>query len=129
MSRASNTLEAAKLISDWAKWLVTIETAAIALIGTYFTGGAGTSHHAAKVLASLAIASFVVSISAAAMLLATLPEITQNLDAEENIWRTQDSVAGPVLHMDTQSFAAVESVFFGLGLVLLAATTIVVVWR
>ena len=33
MRGMSNSLEALKLISDWGKWLITIETAAIAVIG------------------------------------------------------------------------------------------------
>jgi hypothetical protein len=37
MSDTSNSLEAIRLISDWGKWLVTIETASIAIVGTFFT--------------------------------------------------------------------------------------------
>jgi hypothetical protein len=34
MGDTSNALEGLKLISDWAKWLITIEAGAIAIIGS-----------------------------------------------------------------------------------------------
>ena len=80
----------------------------------------------AKVLGSLAIASFLVSIAGAALLLLTLPEITQNLRPGQNIWRTRDSVAGHFL--DTQVFALIESVFFGIGLILMGAAMLALIW-
>ena len=128
MSGALNSLEATKLISDWGKWLVTIETAAIALIGAFFTGDVASIHESAKVFGTLAISSFLVSIAAAAILLLTLPEIAQNLRAGQNIWLTRDSVAGRLLRVNTQGLALIESVFFGIGLVLLGAMLLVVIW-
>ena len=129
MLDASNSLEALKLISDWGKWLVTIETAAIAIIGTALISKDRPEVPAsAKVLATLAVSSFLISIAAAAMLLLTLPEIAQNVRADQNIWLTEDSVAGRILGMNTQAFALVESVFFGLGLSLLVAMIVVMVW-
>ena len=128
MSGASNSLEATKLISDWGKWLVTIETAAIALIGAFFSGDVASIHELAKVFGTLAIGSFLVSIAAAAILLLTLPEIAQNLRADQNIWLTRDSVAGRLLRLNTQGLALIESVFFGIGLVLLGAMLLVVIW-
>ena len=111
MSGASNSLEATKLISDWGKWLVTIETAAIALIGAFFTGDVASIHELAKVFGTLAISSFLVSIAAAAILLLTLPEIAENLRADQIIWLTRDSVAGRLLRVNTQGLALIESVF------------------
>ena len=128
MSDTSNSLEAIKLISDWGKWLVTIETAAIAIIGAFFTADRPSLPGLAKVFGTLAISSFLVSITAAAILLLTLPEIAQNLRADRNIWLTRDSVAGQLLRMNTQGFALVESIFFGCGLVLLVAMIVVVIW-
>jgi hypothetical protein len=124
----SNNLEAAKLVSDWAKWLVTIETAAIALLGAFLTGGGQPVDDLVKVLGTLAIGSFLVSIAAAAILLLTLPEITQNLREGQNIWLTRDSVAGRLVGLNTEGFALIESVFFGTGLVLMGATIVVLVW-
>ena len=128
MSDADNSLEAIKLVSDWGKWLVTIETAAIAIIGAFFTAGPPSLPALAKVFGTLAISSFLVSIAAAAMMLLTLPEIAQNLRAYDNVWLTRDSVAGHLLRMNTQGFAVVESIFFGCGLILLVAMIVVVIW-
>jgi hypothetical protein len=79
MSDTSNSMEAIRLISDWGKWLVTIETAAIAIVGAFFTTNQPPLPGLAKVFGTLAVGSFLVSIAAAAVLLLTLPEITQNL--------------------------------------------------
>ena len=100
----------------------------IALIGAFFTGDVASIHELAKVFGTLAISSFLVSIAAAAILLLTLPEIAQNLRAEQNIWLTRDSVAGRLLRVNTQGLALIESVFFGIGLVLLGAMLLVVIW-
>ena len=128
MGDTSNSLEATKLISDWGKWLVTIETAAIAIVGALFSRGQPPVPEMAKVFGTLAISSFRISIAAAAILLLTLPEIAQNLRADQNIWLTRDSVAGRLLRMNTQAFALVESAFFGCGLILLGATIVVLIW-
>jgi hypothetical protein len=128
MPDTTNSLEAAKLISDWGKWLVTIETAAIAIIGALFTSDGQVISPFAKLFGTLAIGNFLISIGAAAILLLTLPEIAQNLHPTQNIWLTQDSVAGRLLHMNTQAFALVESIFFGFGLLLLVAMIVVVIW-
>lgn len=127
MSDTSNSLEAIKLINDWGKWLVTIETAAITIIGALFTADRSASG-LAKVFGTLTIGSFLVSIAAAAILLLTLPEIAQNLQQDQNIWLTRDSVAGELLRMNTQGFALVESIFFGFGLILLVAMIVVMIW-
>jgi hypothetical protein len=124
----SNSLEALKLISDWGKWLITIETAAIAVIGGALANKDRAIPTLAKVFATSAVGSFLISIVAAAMLLLTLPEIAQSVSADQNIWLTEDSVAGRLLGMNTQSFALVESVFFGGGLILFVATIVVIVW-
>src|SRR5688572_21253565 len=111
MPDTSNSLEAIKLISDWGKWLVTIETAAIAVIGSaLLTADRSEVPALGRIFGTLAISSFLVSIVSAAVLLLTLPEITQNLRPDQNIWLTEDSVAGRLLGMNTQAIALVESV-------------------
>jgi Mn2+/Fe2+ NRAMP family transporter len=127
LPQSANALDAIKLISDWAKWLITIETASIAVVAALFTARRPVSK-LVKVLGTSAACSFLVSIIAAAMLLATLPEITQNLSQTENIWRTRDSVAGRLLHLDTQGIAVIESTFFGLGIVVFVAMVAVLIW-
>ena len=124
----SSSLEAARFISDWGKWIVAIETAAIAIIGAFFNSGQKSAANAAKVFGTLAIGCFLVSIAAAALLLLTLPEIVQRLRPGENIWLTRDSVAGRLLGMNTQAFALVESFFFGCGVVALVGLILVVIW-
>lgn len=129
MPDTSNSLEALKLISDWGKWLVTIETVAIAIIGSALLAtDRPSAPMLAEVFGTVAIGSFLISIIAAAALLLTLPEIAQNIRPDRNIWLTEDSVAGRMFKMNTQAFALVESVFFGLGMILLVAMIGVIVW-
>ena len=124
----STALEGLKLISDWAKWLITIESAAIALIGTVINADKGAPPHLVKILITVAIVCFLVSIAAAALLLLSLPEIVQNLRSDRNIWMTQDSIIGRVFHATIQGFAILESLFFGLGLVCFSAAVIAATW-
>jgi hypothetical protein len=129
MGSSSDSLEALKLISDWAKWLVTIETAAIAIIGTLFTSERIVVPYLAKLCGTVSIIFFLISIAGAAILLLTLPEIAQNYQSGTNIWLTQDSVAGRLMGMNTQSFALIESIFFGLGLITVVIMIIIVIWK
>ena len=78
--------------------------------------------------ATSAVGSFLISIVAAAMLLLTLPEIAQSVREGQNIWLTEDSVAGRLLRMNTQNFALIESVFFGCGMILFVAMIVAIVW-
>ena len=127
MPDTARSFEAIKLVSDWAKWLVTIETAIITIIGAFFATDQ-PMQMAAKVIGTLAIGSFTVSIIAAAILLLTLPEIAQNLRPDQNIWLTRDSVAGRLLRMNTQAIALIESIFFGFGLLLVVAMIMITIW-
>ena len=126
---SQNGLEAIRLISDWAKWLITIETAAIAITGALLTADDGARvSDAARLLGTAALASFFVSIAGAAVLLLTLPEIAQYFDDEVNVWLTRDSVAGRIMRLNTQTLALVESIFFGIGLVLVIAMLMIDTW-
>lgn len=124
----TKTIEALKLINDWAKWLITIETGAIALIGSLFTSNKVRGLYLEKVFGMLAVSCFVVSIIAAALLLWTLPEIAQRLKPDENIWMTKDSIAKQLFRLNTQGFAILESLFFILGILFLAALIFTVIW-
>lgn len=123
----TNALEALRLVSDWAKWLITIEAGAIAIIGGAFSHGNST-RRIAKVFATAAVTCFVCSITVAAILLLTLPEIAQSLQPDINIWLTQDSVIGRVLGLNTQDLAMGESVFFGVGIICFAAMIVTTTW-
>ncbi|MEO1375996.1 MAG: hypothetical protein AAFW70_17095 [Cyanobacteria bacterium J06635_10] len=61
-------LESIKLLSDWAKWLTTIQTGVIALIVSLFTSKNIQISLMDKTFAVLSISCFVLSIVAAAML-------------------------------------------------------------
>lgn len=128
MADTSNALEGVKLISDWAKWLITVEMAAIGVIGAYLKGNTTKLPQLVKLFSTIAVGSFVISIAAAALLLLSLPEIVQQLDGGINIWLTSDSVIGRVLGVNTQTFAMIESFFFGLGVVLIATLIVAAIW-
>ena len=128
MTDASNTLDALRFISDWAKWLITIETGAIAVIGGMITGNRLAHAASARLWATAAIGSFVASIIAAAILLVSLPEIVQTLQPGVNIWLTSDSVLGRVFGLDTQTLALLESAFFGLGILCFAGLLLDIAW-
>jgi len=128
MNETSNALEGLKLISDWAKWLITIETAVIASIGVAFRQEGTRLPFLSRVLTTAAVVSFVISIAAASLLLLSLPEIAQSLRSDTNIWLTRDSVIGRVFGMNTQDFATIESFFFGMGVVCFAAVIVATTW-
>jgi hypothetical protein len=69
----SNAMEGLKLIADWAKWLITIETAAIGVIGAYLKGNSVVLPRVVKILSTVAIGSFVISIATSRIL--ALPKI------------------------------------------------------
>jgi hypothetical protein len=127
VSSSPDRSEAVKLIADWAKWLITIETAVTVAVGVLFTSGDGISR-ASKIFGTVAVSSFLVSVVAAAMLLLTLPDIVQHLEPDEDVWLTSDSVAGPLLRLNTQILAATEAVFFGIGLIAVTAMVVTLIW-
>jgi len=128
MTDTAVALEALKLIGDWAKWLITIETGAIAIIGVVLKGDAGISSVHVKRFATLAVGSFVLSIAAASALLLTLPDIAQNLHPQVNVWLTSDTVVGHLFHLNSQDIALVESFFFGIGILSFAAMILSMMW-
>jgi hypothetical protein len=128
MNDASNMLDALRFISDWAKWLITIETGALAVIGAIVNGRRVAHVQSARLWASAAIISFVASIVSAAVLLISLPEIVQNIHPGINIWLTSDSVLGRVFGFDTQTLAILESLFFALGIVCFAGLLLTATW-
>jgi hypothetical protein len=117
-----------KLVSDWAKWLITIETGAIAVVGGLIKLGQSPLTRTEAVLATAAVVCFLLSIGSAALLPLSLPEIVQSFRPGMNIWLTRDSVIGMVLRLGIQEFAILESLFFGLGMVLFSGLIIGVVW-
>jgi hypothetical protein len=128
MNDTSLALESLKLVADWAKWLITIETGAIAIIGAVIKSETAASSESMRLFATGAIVSFVISIAAAAALLLTLPDIAQNLQPQVDVWLTSDTVVGRLFHLNTQDIALVESFFFGLGILCFAALILTITW-
>lgn len=117
--QATQNVEAVKLLSDFAKWLVTIETTAIAAIGYVLTFRNPYQHLFTSVLACFAVGFFAASILFATLLLRSLPGIMQNIRPGHDIWSTKDkgSMAGG---LTTSRLVELESVCFAIGLLLLA---------
>ena len=124
----ARSFEAIKLVSDWAKWLVTIETAIITIIGAFFATDQLVQIFSKdrRDLRNQQLHS-VDHLQRRCSCL-TLPKIAQNLRSNQNIWLTRDSVAGRLLHMNTQAIALIESIFFGFGLLLVVAMIIITIW-
>jgi hypothetical protein len=117
----TRALESLKLISDWTKWLTTIETGVIVLIGSSFASDKVRRSFIEKLFEILSVSYFIISIIAAAMLLWTLPEIVQRLRPDTNIWMIEDNVARQLFRLNTQGFAVVLVLFFIVGLLFLTA--------
>lgn len=140
MINDANLQYSISLLSDWAKWLITIETGVIAILGTLIrslpTESRSKSNKKswyslekiAKGLATTAVVFFLISIAAAAFLLLSLPEIALTIQPGENIWLAKDIVIGYVLDMNIQSLAIFESMGFGLGMVCFSALVIISFW-
>ena len=121
--RATQTIEAVKLLADWAKWLITIETTAIAAVALVSTVHDPYTRGVVSVLASGAVLCFVLSIISATLLLRSLPGIMQTIEPSQSIWETEDSNA-MISGFDTLALAKLESTFFGTGLLLIGALLI-----
>jgi hypothetical protein len=75
-----NDLEALKMLADWSKWLVLVQTGAITVIGAFWKPEViARAGFLSKILMSLTILCFAVSIVAAANLLKSLPATAQRL--------------------------------------------------
>ncbi|MDH6609281.1 hypothetical protein M2164_004916 [Streptomyces sp. SAI-208] len=123
-STPEKSTEAFKIVADWAKWTITVETAVVVAVGALFGTGEVFSW-TAKVTGSVTVGSFLISTVAAAMLLASLPDVEQqNLDPDMSVWTTADSVAGVTL----QSLAIFEAIFFGVGIVAVSALVMTLIW-
>jgi hypothetical protein len=140
MINDANLQYAISLLSDWAKWLITIETGVIAIIGTLIRALPTESHpkstkkswyspeKISKILATATVILFLISMAAAAFLLLSLPEIALTIQPGENIWLAKDMVIGYVLGTDIQSLAILESMGFGLGMICFSAVIVISIW-
>ena len=128
------------LLSDWAKWLITIETGVIAILGTLIKSLPAESRSKStkkkpyslekisKSLATITVFFFLISIAAAAFLLLSLPEIALTIQPGENIWLAEDIAIGYALDVNIQLLAIFESMGFGLGMVCFSALVVISFW-
>jgi hypothetical protein len=124
-------MEAVRLLNDWSKWIVTLETAAIAGIVTWLKPGLADHLRGWKmapdILLLLAAVFFAASIYYAAQLLFSLPDIVEQLpDAEEiSINEMSGNYMGAgLLHYEKRQWLLFVC---GLVLVILGAVAMVVV--
>ena len=140
MINDANLQYSISLLSDWAKWLITIETGVIAILGALIRSLPTESHSkstrknslslviVSKGLATATVIFFLISIAAAAFLLLSLPEIALTIQPGENIWLAKDIVIGYVLDMNIQSLAIWESMGFGAGMFCFSILVVVSFW-
>lgn len=77
--------EGLKLINDWGKWLVTVETASIGVVADVFTK-ADSLHPLARAGCTAAILCFIFSIIVTGGLLANIPAAVTDMQDWEKIW-------------------------------------------
>jgi hypothetical protein len=87
MAASPDQTEGLKLISEWCKWLITVETAAVGVVGALAKDSNGIrSSHWARWGYGFAVASFVCSIVVAAAILSNVPTSVQDMKPGEKIW-------------------------------------------
>ena len=119
----SRAVEAVKLLSDYAKWLVTVETTAVAAVGYVLTITDPFTRGFTRILACAAVASFAISILFVTALLRTLPTVMQEIKPGQSIWKTHDKT-GMGFSFDTPALATLGSIFFAGGVLLISVTII-----
>jgi hypothetical protein len=113
--RLPNDREAIKLLAEWSKWLVTIETTVTTLIGlATASGNISIAQHPGSYWAFAAIFSFLLSVLSASFLLFSLPGVLQRLpppqDKDVLTIGTYNGRGIPVSAFSVAQFAC-----FGLG--------------
>ena len=122
--RETRVVEAVKLLSDYAKWLVTVATTAAAAISYVLTVRDPFAHGFARGIAFGAVISFVVSILLATGLFRSLPSIMLTLKPGQSIWDAKDK-SPLALGLSTSQLTSAGTVFFAVGIVLVGVTLLV----
>lgn len=85
MPATQDQIEGLKLISEWCKWLVTVETAAIAFIDTSVVRQSAQLVPCVKFGCGVAVLSFVCSIVVAGGTFSAIPIAVQDMEAGQRI--------------------------------------------
>ena len=117
----AQTIEAVKLLGDCAKWLITIETAAIAVVAFILNANGPRVQILVSVWTIAIVICFAVSMAAAVLLLRALPGIMQQIEPGESIWTVRDK-AGLTLGLTTKRLVLTESVSFVIALMLIVTS-------
>ncbi len=119
-------IEAAKLLADWSKWLASLQTAVISLIGLTTLSGSisiAKSNHPGLVVA--AVICFILSLISASFLLYALPGIVHRLPSEKNdddilVMGTLNGGGIPLV-----VFSTIQFLLFSLGIICLGIWAVV----
>jgi hypothetical protein len=107
-------IEGVKLLKDWSVWMVTVETAVIALLGSGYLRDGGHFPRWGQVLA----VCFALSIASAAEVLSALPWVVlrQGEPGFENFYQAPISHVPIRRHVRVWMVAVAQHVFFCAGL-------------
>lgn len=87
MAATTQQVEAIRLISDWSKWMATIETGMIAVIGTLVRNRTTPPACQLETLAfSASIVCCIISVWFIAAMLASLPAAVQDMEPDQKVW-------------------------------------------
>jgi hypothetical protein len=128
MAADSDQIEGLKMIVDWCKWLITIETGAIGLVGIGLKDTATTPILApvVKYCASASIACFVGSIVVAMLMISAIPASFREINPGQDIWDRGVYAFLPRLVCigNIRTYAHLLGLSFVLGIVAFAATVL-----
>lgn len=124
--KLSNELEALKLLNDWSKWLVTIETAAIGIIGTLLKLGKQDRSigQSQWLIAVASIGCFMVSIVAASWLIMSIPGMAQRIGRPsqvQDVFRKNTYFGRARIRLRLDTVTGVQLIFFLAGLLFFVA--------
>lgn len=119
--------EAIKLLGDWCKWLVTIETGSIAAImAVSKLEGSGHTMLLYRCSCTIALASFVASILVTAWTTLSLPTSLQDIGKKESIWDRRAYLL--IFAPPTWVLVYWQFLLFILGIVAFAIGSIGLIW-
>jgi len=129
MASTQQQIEALKLIGDWCKWIVTVETAAIAAIGAYIKFGQSASNSIRfQYSCTFAILCFISSMFFAAGIISAIPTSVTEMAEGDAIWDRM--IYGPY-DGEIIKFRKAASFLFGLfalGVTFFGAAVCLALW-